>query len=942
MGVLFTLEFVKQKPKMHRNKKNITSEVVVAYSQCALRGYLLLCARKNGITHEYMSILEKKVKKNRGEYLSSLRKKMPGAKSYSIEKLKKGMPVLIDANLEFEDLEAFADILTREELISLKKHHHYIPTLITGTHRTSKEQKIHLGFIGYVLSKIQKEEVVSGILVGQNNKPHRIKLSTIYNEIESTLKELRRWVNCQVPEVPPIILNKHCMLCSFREECEEKAKQSNHLSILNKLSTSKQIKKYERKGIFTVNQLSYLYRPRRQRKRSRNPPSVQHSLELQALVLRIGKIYLHTPPELLRKQTELFLDIEGIPDQQSYYLIGLLVCEVNNSSYHSFWANNSISDESQIWQRLVEILGKYKDCPIYHYGNYDAKAIATLGRRYKTETEGILKRLVNVNNNIYGKVYFPVRSNSLKEIGQFIGASWTSSNASGLQSLVWRHYWENTQRFEYKQKLLTYNHEDCNALKLLVDFLSVIKERDDSLLDIDCFIHSKKSRNSKVKNPLHHQLESILKFAHADYANMKICFREKKNNNKGARKTPVRTKPIMKYRRVTRVTQVPKASRCKKCGNKNLQESKKKCERTTVDLIFTKNGVRKSVIKSWAPYVFCKDCRRYSQPVEFSLNCHPETYGDGFKKWIVYQRVALRLPYRNIIMAIEDVFNERVAGSTITNYLQKVAHYYIQTENLIIQKLLDSPFLHVDETPVNIDHINQYVWGVTDGKHVVYKYTKTREASFVQEFLADYEGVLISDFYPGYDSLNCKHQKCLVHIIRDLNNDLWSHPFDVELGRFVSEVKDLLVPIMEAIQKHGLKKRNLNKFKRAVGEFYITTIIDLSYKSDLCSKYQERFIKYRESLFTFLDHDITPWHNNPVENALRAITLQLDISKVLHSSVIGEYLILLSIKQTCKYQNKSFLKFLLSKEKDVDLFKVYKSRKPVSRAKLSKLRMGPN
>ncbi len=905
----------------------ITPEIAVAYTQCKLKAHFLLCSDKKGIPHEYISILEEEAQKNRAEHFSKIKMRTPESKIYSADSMKKGIPILLEANLEFGDLGVSADVLTRVEEISSQRIHNYAPTLLVGTYKISKEQKLRLGFIGYVLSKLQKQKAVSGVIVGKGNKPHRIKLEPLYKEIESTLKELRKWVTCQPLESPPIILNKQCPLCPFREYCEEKAKESDHLSLLNKISSPKQVGKYERKGIFTVRQLSYLYRPRRQRKRSRNPPSLIHSLELQALVLRTGTIYLHTPPEILRNKTELFLDIEGTPDRDSFYLIGLLVCEENNSSYNSFWANNTKTEEPQIWLHLVEILGKYAECPIYHYGNYDAKAIATLGRRYETETEEILKRLVNVNDYIYAKVYFPLRSNSLKEIGHFIGASWSSHDASGLQSLVWRHYWENTQKLEYKRKLVIYNHEDCQALKLLVDFLSVIKEREDSLLDIDCFVHSKKSRNNKVKNPLHNQLESILKMAHADYDKNKISFREDNNDN-GIQKTPVRTMPLKKYRRVTKVIQVPSVSKCQRCESRNVVESKRKSERIKVDLIFTKNGVRKSILKYSMPYAYCHKCKRYSKPAEFSMKGRSKTYGYGFNIWIVYQRVALRLPYQNITTTIEDMFNEKIR-SNITGYLQEVAYDYTQTEELIVQKLLASPFLHIDETPVNIDHINQYIWVVTDGKHVVFKYTQTRDASFVHEFLGDYEGVLISDFYAGYDSLKCEHQKCLVHIIRDLNNDLWSNPFDVEFGNFVSEVRDLFVPIMEAIQRYGLKKRNLNKFKRTVGKSYDSTIIDHSYRSDLCLKYQTRFIKYRESLFTFLEHDGIPWHNNPAENALRAITLQLDISGVLHKSVIDEYLLLLSIKQTCKFQDKSFLKFLLSKEIDVDSFKGSKQRKPI-------------
>ena len=653
----------------------ITSEIVVAYSKCTLKAYLLLRSGKKGLIHKYISILEKEEKNNSREYLSHFRMKIPTVEYFSYEKMKKGFSTLIEANLKFEDLETYADILTRVENLSSQKHHHYIPTLVVGTYKISKEQKLRLGFIGYVLSKLQEEKPVSGIIVGRRSKFQKIKLEPLYKEIESNLKELRIWGISHNTKPPPIILNKHCQLCSFQEECETKAKEMDHLSLLDKISTIKQIKKYERKGIFTVNQLSYLYRPRRQRKRSRNLPSVKHSLELQALMLRTGKIYLHTPPEILRTQTELFLDIEGIPDQQNYYLMGLLVSvsgaqNQSNSGCYSFWADNVIIDESEIWLHLTEILGKYDNCPIYHYGNYEKKAIKTLGIRYKTETEGILKRLVNVNEYIYGKIYFPIRSNSLKEIGKFIGASWSSPDASGLQSLVWRYHWENSCKLEYKQKLLTYNHEDCHALKQLVDILCVIKERDDSFLDIDCFIHSKKSRSSKVKNPLHRQLESILSFAHADYDKKKISFHENNKNNGLIKKIPVRTTPLKKFRRVTKVIKIPKVSECQKCGSKNLRESKRKIERIKVDLSFTKNGARKSVIKYWTPFVYCQNCKRNPKPVEFSKRGRPKTYGYGFKIWIVYQRVALRLPYRSIITVIEDMFNETLAVNTITDYLQ--------------------------------------------------------------------------------------------------------------------------------------------------------------------------------------------------------------------------------------------------------------------------------
>jgi len=84
------------------------------------------------------------------------------------------------------------------------------------------------------------------------------------------------------------------------------------------------MRKYHKKGIFTVNQLSYLFKPRR-RKRKRAPCSVG----LQPGVASSGAPYRQDirPPTTVNSCTlhGAFLDIEGVPDRGTDYLIGLIV-----------------------------------------------------------------------------------------------------------------------------------------------------------------------------------------------------------------------------------------------------------------------------------------------------------------------------------------------------------------------------------------------------------------------------------------------------------------------------------------------------------------------------------------------------------------------------------------------------------------------------------------
>ena len=198
----------------------------------------------------------------------------------------------------------------------------------------------------------------------------------------------------------------------------------------------------------------------------------------------------------------------------------------------------------------------------------------------------------------------------------------------------------------------------------------------------------------------------------------------------------------------------------------------------------------------------------------------------------------------------------------------------------------------------------------------------------MHELLRNYPGVLISDFYPGYDAVECRQQKCWVHLIRDLNDDLQENPFDKEFEAFIFDVRNLIVPIMEMVQSYGLKRRHLRKFEQQVDIFYRTVIVDRQYKSDLVLTYQKRFIRYKDSLFTFLTEDGIPWHNNTAERAIRPFAIQRDISKSpLHDSTTHAYLALLSIRQTCRFQGKSFFKFLFSGQTDLENFEARKRKR---------------
>jgi predicted RecB family nuclease len=909
-------------------EKVITSEVVVGYSQCPYKAYLLLCTKKRGTQHEYMQILEKQRQNAQRNYIDNLRQENADVQPYSLANLKGNHQILVNTALEADGLSTKCAVLSKVRTHSAFGHYSYGPTIVVGSHTIKKEHRLELFFVGYVLERVQEKRPVFGYIVGLDGKSHRVKLENGSKTLIPFLEPLGEWVAEETPEPPSLILNKNCPACQFRDLCREKAIQEDNLSLLDGISTQKAINKYEKKGLFTVKQLSYTFKPRKRKKRAKNPPPVLHKPELQALAIREQKIYLQELPELTRQPVELFLDIEGVPDQQFYYLIGLLICENDNSTYHPFWADTP-DDEAQIWRQFLEKVNQYPNVPIYHYGSFEPRTLIKLGRRYDTDIEDLINRLVNVNKHIYGKVYFPVYSNRLKELGTFIGVPWTAPNASGLQSLVWRYYWDEIQNIEFKDLPVTYNHDDCKALKTLSDELSRIKHSAGVLSDVD-FANDPKRRLSEVGDEIHGQFEKMLKFAHSNYEKKKISFRKDKADS--ARKNQRPSKKgyqgqRKKQPRATKTVRVPQDDTCPRCGHTIFRQTKKVSQRLIIDLVLTKNGIKKTVTEYKGFQGYCSKCCRYYPPRGISSYAANQLYGHGFKAFAIYQRVSLHMSYSGIAEILEEQFYEKEPVHYISTFLKDLGNYYSETERSIIQHLLKSPFIHVDETAVNIRGSNQYVWVFTDGKHVVFKLTESREAAVVRDFFISYQGILISDFYSGYDSVQCKQQKCWPHLIRDLNNDLRIHPFDTEYENFILEVRNLIIPIMETVQKYGLKKRNLNKFKKPIDNFYKRVIIDKRYKSEVTIKYQGRFTRNRESLFTFLEQDGIPWHNNTAENAIRHFAIQRDMSKSFYESGARAYLVLLGIRQSCRFQGKSFFKFLFSGETDLENFEAHKRRR---------------
>ena len=259
------------------------------------------------------------------------------------------------------------------------------------------------------------------------------------------------------------------------------------------------------------------------------------------------------------------------------------------------------------------------------------------------------------------------------------------------------------------------------------------------------------------------------------------------------------------------------------------------------------------------------------------------------------------------------------------------AQSYAVTYDDIVKKLCSGRLLHIDETSVSVRGFNGYVWALTSMEEVAYLFTPSREGNTIQELLKIFSGVLVSDFYTAYDSIDCPQQKCLIHVIRDLNDAILKHPFDKNIKELAANFVGVLKPMIETVDRRGLKKRFLGKFRKTVDRFYKGLVDDEI--SEAAGKLVERLQKNRNKLFTFLEFDDVPWNNNNAEHAVKAFALLRRVMDgVTTEKGLRDTLVLLSVCETCKCKKVDFLNFLRSGSKDIDDFVIRGSNQRLRRA----------
>jgi transposase len=170
------------------------------------------------------------------------------------------------------------------------------------------------------------------------------------------------------------------------------------------------------------------------------------------------------------------------------------------------------------------------------------------------------------------------------------------------------------------------------------------------------------------------------------------------------------------------------------------------------------------------------------------------------------------------------------------------------------------------------------LWTVTSPDKTLYHVDKSRGGKVIKGLLGEaFGGTLVSDFYSAYSKMDCKKQKCLAHLLRELKESAEKSPA-FAATEFYPDCKKLIRRMLHLKKQWDTLSDDqyLPRLSRLESE--LDQLAKARYDEPNARRIGKRLRKHQTELTAFLwTKDLQPT-NNAAERALRPAVVARKIS----------------------------------------------------------------
>ena len=342
-------------------------------------------------------------------------------------------------------------------------------------------------------------------------------------------------------------------------------------------------------------------------------------------------------------------------------------------------------------------------------------------------------------------------------------------------------------------------------------------------------------------------------------------------------------------------------------------------------------------------------------------------YGLGFIAHVLADRTNRRGTWKGVAFSLFQIIKDKNFIPTIKTFIDWMKKIYPAVKDAckVLEKCIKKEkYAHADETGLPKDGDNWWLWVIATAHVVLYINSPTRGHVAVKDIFAEFDGILISDFYSAYNKLTVEQQKCLAHFVRalkeiehestkkgdklrkvlgdddNLRKESAEKPVEDGRGRGRSKKQPEPLTIEQRDKIEAEVRTHDETFKQAktlhdfIGQAWgdgemgykapmdarisqeeainrLQDVIDAIRAEGVASHDIERLLKrcekYAAQFFTYLAHEGIPPDNNTAERMLRPCVIQRKLSgNFINEDVIYSQMGLYSLLQTATLNDGDF------------------------------------
>lgn len=258
--------------------------------------------------------------------------------------------------------------------------------------------------------------------------------------------------------------------------------------------------------------------------------------------------------------------------------------------------------------------------------------------------------------------------------------------------------------------------------------------------------------------------------------------------------------------------------------------------------------------------------------------------GISVQSEVVVLREGCRLPFEIIQRYLEQRYGLHLSVGELVALVQGFARRGKKDYEALEKQIRGSPVVHGDETGWRENGQNGYLWSFSTPEVRYFLYRRSRGKTVVKEVLGEeFDGVLVSDFYASYNVHEGNHQRCWIHLLRDIHELKQAYPDDEAVVQWADAVRKVYDrakayagpdPDLPKVQQEAERREQQLRFEQELWELCAPHVRKGLPMSTLC----ERVEKFLPEMFMFVADPRVPADNNAAERSLRGQVVSRKIS----------------------------------------------------------------